>query len=148
MKCPSCAHADLKPVLVERGVVVDHCAECEGIWLDRGELALVADDPRRIEEKLERALERRKPVDMPSPVTGKAMEEFTYEGGARIDYCADSGGLWFDAEELQTLLERERDLHLRYDRGSSRPASAAPAKGKSPLHARKWQKTVRFATSS
>jgi Zn-dependent protease with chaperone function len=129
MKCPNCRDADLEPVLVERGVVVERCTECEGVWLDRGELALVADEPRRIEERLEEALKRRKPVDKPSPMTGKAMEEFTYEGGARIDYCTESGGLWFDAKELRALLERERGLHLRYDRGASRPASAALAPG-------------------
>ncbi len=37
MKCPNCKDHNL--VIAERrGVEIDHCPECRGIWLDRGEL--------------------------------------------------------------------------------------------------------------
>ncbi len=37
MKCPNCKEHSL--VIAERkGVEIDHCPECRGIWLDRGEL--------------------------------------------------------------------------------------------------------------
>lgn len=37
MKCPNCKEHNL--VIAERkGVEIDHCPECRGIWLDRGEL--------------------------------------------------------------------------------------------------------------
>ncbi|WP_413575585.1 zf-TFIIB domain-containing protein [Bdellovibrio sp. HCB290] len=37
MKCPSCKDKDL--VMSERkGVEIDYCPECRGIWLDKGEL--------------------------------------------------------------------------------------------------------------
>jgi Zn-finger nucleic acid-binding protein len=39
-----------------------------------------------------------------SPVTGKPMEVVTVLGVV-IDRCVDSGGLWFDAGELEQLLE-------------------------------------------
>ena len=37
MKCPTCKEPNL--VLSERrGIEIDYCPECRGIWLDRGEL--------------------------------------------------------------------------------------------------------------
>jgi Zn-finger nucleic acid-binding protein len=37
MKCPICAEIELK--IAERdGVEIDFCPECQGVWLDRGEL--------------------------------------------------------------------------------------------------------------
>ena len=36
MKCPNC---DAMLVMSERqGVEIDHCPQCRGVWLDRGEL--------------------------------------------------------------------------------------------------------------
>lgn len=41
MKCPLCT-VDL--VLAERqGVEIDHCPQCRGVWLDRGELDKIVD---------------------------------------------------------------------------------------------------------
>jgi uncharacterized protein len=37
MKCPRCAETAL--VISDRqGVEIDHCPQCRGVWLDRGEL--------------------------------------------------------------------------------------------------------------
>ena len=37
MKCPTCKEPNL--VISERkGIEIDYCPECRGIWLDRGEL--------------------------------------------------------------------------------------------------------------
>ena len=37
MKCPNCKETNL--VIAERkGIEIDHCPECRGVWLDRGEL--------------------------------------------------------------------------------------------------------------
>jgi Zn-finger nucleic acid-binding protein len=36
MKCPKC-HADLM-ISDRQGIEIDFCAQCRGVWLDRGEL--------------------------------------------------------------------------------------------------------------
>ncbi len=42
MKCPNCKEINL--VIAERkGIEIDHCPECRGIWLDRGELDKIID---------------------------------------------------------------------------------------------------------
>lgn len=40
MKCPKCG-GDLKEVLF-RGIKIDRCAACNGVWLDKGELEKLA----------------------------------------------------------------------------------------------------------
>lgn len=52
MKCPSCPESRL--VIAERkGIEIDYCPDCRGVWLDRGEL--------------DKILERSKDEDRPRP---------------------------------------------------------------------------------
>ena len=37
MRCPVCDHVDLL-MTERRGVEIDYCPSCRGVWLDRGEL--------------------------------------------------------------------------------------------------------------
>ena len=48
MKCPNCKDHHL--VIAERkGIEIDHCPECRGIWLDRGELDKILERSREEE---------------------------------------------------------------------------------------------------
>ena len=48
MKCPHCKDQNL--VMSERkGVEIDYCPECRGVWLDRGELDKILDRSREEE---------------------------------------------------------------------------------------------------
>lgn len=45
MKCPNCKEPSL--VLSERkGIEIDYCPDCRGIWLDRGELDKILEKSR------------------------------------------------------------------------------------------------------
>lgn len=114
-KCPNCKDSDLRTVLTRQGVEVDHCDTCEGVWLDRGELFHFARKPKRVSQRLDQALTAQRPTDKRSPPTGEPMVEITWPGGAHINYCPGSGGLWFDASELKALLETESGLRLALD---------------------------------
>ncbi|UYL09336.1 zf-TFIIB domain-containing protein [Bdellovibrio sp. SKB1291214] len=51
MKCPHCKDKDL--VMSERkGVEIDYCPDCRGIWLDRGELDKILERSQREDESL------------------------------------------------------------------------------------------------
>ena len=40
MKCPKCGHdLEEKPF---KGIAIDQCKECQGVWLDNGELEMLA----------------------------------------------------------------------------------------------------------
>lgn len=53
-------------------------------------------------------LQQRKDEVRNSPITGKPMEQMTLMG-ITVDRCKDSGGIWFDAGELDELLKHVRD---------------------------------------
>jgi len=50
MKCPSCKQHNL--VIAERkGIEIDYCPDCRGIWLDRGELDKMLEKSREDESR-------------------------------------------------------------------------------------------------
>ena len=50
MKCPVCKNVTLL-MTEKKGIEIDYCPECRGIWLDRGELEkLTEKEETRIEE--------------------------------------------------------------------------------------------------
>ena len=50
MKCPKCG-SDLEEINYQQ-VMIDKCSDCEGIWLDKGELALLAQGHARVTKGL------------------------------------------------------------------------------------------------
>lgn len=40
--CPNCKEVDLK-MTMRQGVEIDYCPDCNGIWLDNGELSKIID---------------------------------------------------------------------------------------------------------
>ena len=42
MKCPVCPDSTLA-IATREGVEIDHCPQCRGVWLDRGELDKILD---------------------------------------------------------------------------------------------------------
>lgn len=56
MTCPRCGGA--LALRVWRGVSLDSCTSCHGLWLDAGELAMLAHEPERELLALARELEK------------------------------------------------------------------------------------------
>ena len=52
MKCPVCKDVTLL-MSEKRGVEIDYCPECRGIWLDRGELEKLIEEKTNITKELE-----------------------------------------------------------------------------------------------
>ena len=50
MKCPKCG-SDLEEVNYQN-IMIDRCGECEGIWLDHGELELLVQGEARMGKSL------------------------------------------------------------------------------------------------
>ncbi len=48
MECPNCPDSELTFMLTKKGVAVDHCEECGGLWLDKGEIFLFAKRPKAV----------------------------------------------------------------------------------------------------
>lgn len=115
MKCPNCRDSELKPVMTKQGAEIDRCDSCRGFWLDEGELFLFAKKPMIVEEKIRTAIAGARPTSRRDPRTGTSMEEIRYPGGPKIDYSPNTGGMWFDAGEVEILLKDDKDLKMEVD---------------------------------
>jgi Zn-finger nucleic acid-binding protein len=92
-------------------VEIDHCLSCSGIWLDSGELEELIGDAHRVTALLQsfgvvsplNEKKRHCPIcDRPMAKIQVGMDEKPVV----IDRCQRSHGLWFDAGELDDVLER------------------------------------------
>jgi Zn-finger nucleic acid-binding protein len=124
------------PVFTGQGVEVDSCPDCKGIWLDKGEIFYFTRKPAEIQKELNEAIKGGKPIERICPRTGKNMQEISLlKGKLILDYSPSSGGIWFDAAELEKLETYFGDkFRLKFDRGTaptekeipSRPVSLPP----------------------
>lgn len=74
MKCPNCKDTVL--VIAERaGIEIDHCPDCRGVWLDRGELDKII-ERNRVETP---AYSERNDRGQPD----RARDDYKYEKGYR-----------------------------------------------------------------
>jgi len=112
VRCPEC---DVEMFVLEfERIEVDHCTRCRGVWLDSGELELIAEaaggTPRGLASLLDRP-----PVAKPRrrgrrrcPVCGRRLLPVSTPGANPIvlDRCPAGDGLWFDRGELKELIGR------------------------------------------
>jgi len=116
MNCPKCQITLYKRNI--QGVEVDECSQCEGLWLERGELRQVKDKadsdlnwmdfeiwkhPEKFKAKSER---------LSCPRCGLSMHVIDYgDTKVEIDYCGKCGSVWLDKNELQKIISAlEKDM--------------------------------------
>ena len=102
MKCPVCR---VPTYVVEyKGIELDLCPDCAGVWFDRGELDLLL--PAAGGADLTAAQTREE--GRPCPLCSRTMSKMNIGPGRRVlvDDCATCG-LWFDRHEVEDL---SRDL--------------------------------------
>ena len=99
-----------------RGVLVDHCSTCNGVWLDAGELEALEKGMRKPEHEIkqehrqETMAERQRGVEImgrcPKCQEGQVNERLM--DGMVIDYCGSCHGLFFDHGELKQIVENRQ----------------------------------------
>lgn len=108
MKCPACRKNNLASFFTLPGVVVEHCAECGGIWLDKGKILFISKDSLRVHEAVARGLAEKKSTERLCPHCEARMEEGSlFRPELRIDQCPRCLGLWFDDGELARAVEED-----------------------------------------
>ena len=108
MDCPRCPQEPMI-ILELRGVEIDYCPECGGIWLDEGELELLLEDRDEKGNVLQSLAVARHITEesRKCPVCTKVMEKVVCGSGEKkvlIDRCPKYHGLWFDKGELDDVL--------------------------------------------
>lgn len=104
MQCPTCKQSML--ILEYKGIELDHCTACGGVWLDAGELGLmlhgVPEPPAGL------ALAGAQPGERRCPRCPRKMEVGRFPNSAvEVDSCPALHGLWLDRGELVALAREQ-----------------------------------------
>jgi Zn-finger nucleic acid-binding protein len=116
MNCPRCKN-DLK-VEDYRGIEVDRCPQCQGIWLDYGELDQLEDLVLDEDEIKGTMMYSPLKGELSCPKCNKPMQRFSYRAyNLELDFCEQGHGTWLDAGEEKRVLEimeqRIKDLNRK-----------------------------------
>ena len=107
MKCPACD--ELMIVLELEEIEIDYCTECEGIWLDGGELELLLEEVSEKEELLAsfKVDDSSDETKIRCPICIKKMEKVLVgkENKILLDRCKNHHGLWFNKGELYEVVK-------------------------------------------
>jgi len=113
MNCPKC-NISLEARIYE-GVEIDKCNQCQGVWLDDGEIVKIVQtkeetfDPNLIRETLSQGCsgipknEQQTAVSCPKCQSAMTPINYDYASGIILDRCPQGHGLWFDGNELDKV---------------------------------------------
>lgn len=114
MRCPVDGN-ELRSGYYEADIEVDQCSECDGIWLEKGELESIqeialrdyrselAQMPEDTVKAYQAARQKREALKCPSCDSEMAEREHGYCSQIYIDVCPGCQGVWLDKGELQAL---------------------------------------------
>jgi hypothetical protein len=92
MNCPVCA-VELK-IYERQGIEVDYCPQCQGVWLDRGELdRIIEAASEEMPTQSAAPLPTYQPQAAPAPRRDKRHEERRYGDEARYEKPRKKRGL-------------------------------------------------------
>lgn len=107
MKCPRC-DVDLKHQ-TDRGVEVDACPVCQGMWLTPAELDELENEAFDDEANKGSLYVTSYATELKCPVCSANMKEFDYRFyDLQLDCCPEHG-FWLDKDEDTQILELMRD---------------------------------------
>lgn len=114
MHCPRCEAFELDPY-VHKGIEVDRCLNCNGIWLDHHELDELEDQVIKDGSSKGTLVYANRESAISCPKCHVKMTEFNYRAhDLAIDVCQNGHGFWLDNGEdsrIKLLLEqRIKDL--------------------------------------
>ena len=111
MKCPNCKNKILKKAEY-KGIQLDYCGDCQGIWFERNELRQVKDkedeflrwvdvDPWEDETKFKISESSKS-----CPVCEMPLYTIKYDGfDVEVDLCNICHGIWLDKGEFDKIIE-------------------------------------------
>ena len=113
MDCPKCG-SNLKAQKY-KGIEVDRCDSCEGMWLDYLELDQLEDTVLDSDELKGSMITRRNEGELSCPKCQAQMDQFRYRFNELwLDVCPEEHGFWLDKGEEKRVLElmeqRTRDM--------------------------------------
>ena len=126
MTCPRCQSA--LQVATYENVDVDRCAQCQGVWLDQGEIRQIVTTqdeeftPELVQETLKKALTgvpqaEQDSVELcPKCSTPMNPQNYNYSSGIIVDVCPEGHGLWLDRYELEKVQAHEEHWQAKLEK--------------------------------
>lgn len=119
MNCPRCdaplEHKKLK------GIEIDRCSECKGLWLDHPELDELEDTVLDNDQLKGTMVYAVRSSDITCPVCNGVMRTFNYRAyDLPIDECEAQHGFWLDENEEKRVLElmKQRTKDIKRSRNA------------------------------
>jgi Zn-finger nucleic acid-binding protein len=113
-----------------RGIEIDSCAACGGIWLDGGELEAMVGSGVPAMKQGDPALG---PPEVDCPIcVDKLLRARHGPTGVVVDRCPHGDGTWFDAGELEQMLAAHRQADAADHDGQAAQALADFFEGRPP----------------
>ena len=114
MDCPRCGVA--LQIKNYKGIEVDACSQCEGLWLDHPELDELEDTRFDDDGSKGTTVYAVRPSDIACPQCSGPMKTFNYRAyDLPLDACEAEHGFWLDKGEEKRVLElmdqRIKDLN-------------------------------------
>jgi uncharacterized protein len=118
MKCPKCS-GNLKEEKF-KGILIDRCDSCQGIWLDEPELDQLEDVVWSDDESKGTLETHEKKSDLKCPECFTSMVKFKYRFyDLELDTCPEIHGFWLDKGEetrvLDLIKKEKSDLKRKID---------------------------------
>ena len=102
---------------VLNGVLLDHCRNCRGIWVDGGEIGKLTTASIASYVKLKAQAKKEEDKDKKNTDFFKgvcqrcqAILQVVTEHGVQLERCPDCKGTFFDYQELDKILEQRSRL--------------------------------------
>ncbi len=121
MNCPKCdVGLDIEQ---HKGIEIDRCPRCEGLWLDHVELDQL-EDTAFDKDELKGMMEYNpRASEIDCPVCGARMTTFNYRAyNLPIDTCKEEHGYWLDKGEDKRVIEIMKQRIKDLDRKSKAEA--------------------------
>jgi uncharacterized protein len=107
MDCPGCGSTLEKKSY--RGIEVDQCPGCRGMWLDIYELDELEDKAFDVDDLKAELAHSSEPTERHCPHCGSRLQGFQYGGySLELECCERGHGYWLDAGEEKKVLELMR----------------------------------------
>ena len=116
MKCPNC-NAELKAI-DRRGIQIDWCQSCKGMWLDLDELDQLEDQVFDIDKLKGSVVFGSRPSNRVCPHCSQPLRFFQYRAyDLELEFC-ERHGYWLDEDEenrvLKIMAETEGELERKF----------------------------------
>ena len=106
MRCPACEKTML--ILEYKGIDLDHCPACGGVWLDAGELGLLLHGTPEPPAGL--ALANARPGTRRCPRCPRKMNTGHFPNSTiEVETCPALHGLWLDRGKLVALAREQAE---------------------------------------